>query len=95
MLCDDVQGIIVNTNIGWAHISCINWTPEIWFDNEQKTLVGGKLNKDRFGLFCYICKKKKKSAGSCIQCDYKDCAFNFHVRCAMKESLIMRWDDMD
>lgn len=77
----------------WAHITCVNWTPEIWFTDDSRTAVDGKIDERRFKLFCYICRKK--SSGSCLQCDYKDCHFAFHVRCAMEKDLIRDWEKMD
>ena len=67
VLCSDLKGIIVNTNIGRVHITCVNWIPDIWFDDVMKTVIGGKLNATRAQLNCAYCKgKNKKKTGSCI-----------------------------
>jgi len=91
-MCSDLQGAIVHTNLGWVHITCVNWTPDIWFADEEKTRVEGKINTSRFQLNCSICKRQK--SGTCIQCDYKDCSISFHVRCAMRKELIRDWEAM-
>jgi len=36
-LCNDLKGAIVLTNYGWVHITCINWTPDVWFADKEKT----------------------------------------------------------
>jgi hypothetical protein len=33
--------------------------------------------------------------GHCVQCDFKDCMYAFHVRCGVKAGLIGAWDEMD
>ena len=92
-LCNDLQGAIVKTNLGWVHITCVNWTPDVWFTDEEKTNVEGKINTARFNLSCSVCKKQKQ--GSCIQCDYKDCSSSFHIRCAINKKLISDWTTME
>ena len=60
ILCNDLKGIIVHTNIGWVHLTCVNWMPDIWFDvDSDKTIVKGKLDADRKSLNCCFCKSKK------------------------------------
>jgi len=44
-------------------------------------------------LTCHHCIKK--SSGSCIQCDYKNCAVSRHVRCAVKSGMIFEWNKME
>ena len=97
VLCSDLKGIIVKTNIGWVHLTCVNWMPEIWFTDEKyKTCIEGNLTKERQQLICSYCKgRNKKKVGFCIQCDYKDCSTSFHVRCAMDQELIKSWDEME
>ena len=97
ILCSDFKGIIVRTNIGWVHITCVNWMPEIWFnENSDKTIVEGNLTAERQKLTCSYCKgKNKRRIGFCIQCDYKDCHTSFHVRCAIQQDLIRSWDEME
>ena len=96
ILCNDFKGAIVETNIGRVHLTCVNWLPDIWFDNDEKTKVGGNLTKKRFSLSCTFCNRKGKRnrGGSCIQCDYKDCTVSFHVRCAINHGIIKSWDLM-
>jgi hypothetical protein len=63
--CNDLKGIMVKTNqCGFAHISCINWIPEIWFEDTEREQIGGSISSDRFKLFCYICKVR--NSGACI-----------------------------
>lgn len=47
---------------------------------------------ERLNLTCYICKIKQ---GSCIQCDFKKCSKPFHVRCAIKQNLIVSNEEME
>ena len=96
-LCSDLRGAIVKTNIGWVHLTCVNWIPDVWFhEDAEKTRVEGQINAGRRQLSCVYCKgKHKKKVGCCIQCDYKDCMASFHVRCAIKQELIKPWDEMD
>lgn len=59
MFCPDLKGIITQTNIGWAHITCVNYTNEIWYELDGLNMtVTGKIN---YAL---------KSPGQC-----KDCKF--------------------
>ncbi|CDW88690.1 phd zinc finger-containing protein [Stylonychia lemnae] len=92
--CNDLKGIIIRDqrNI-WAHITCVNWIPDVWYKDDYKTLIEGNFNNDRQKLNCYVCRKK--NTGSCIQCDYKNCQQAFHVRCGMKTQLIRDWESMD
>ena len=63
--CNDLKGVMVKAEgLGWTHITCMNWTPEVWFKDDLKISCGGKVNMDRFKLTCYICRKK--GAGSCL-----------------------------
>jgi len=48
----------------WAHLICINWTPEMYFKDEQRNEVEGIVNLERFKLTCHQCLKKNN--GSCI-----------------------------
>jgi hypothetical protein len=36
----------------WAHIVCVNWTPEIWFADDNKHSVHGQVSLHRFDLVC-------------------------------------------
>lgn len=75
----------------WAHIVCVNWHPEIWFTNDFKNQVGGKVAPWRYDLNCTRCKQKD---GACIQCDFRTCGKSYHVRCAIKSGMIKEWDTM-
>lgn len=83
--------------MGWVHLTCVNWMPEIWFkEDSENTIVEGNLSKDRTKLICSYCKGKNvRKFGCCIQCDYKNCPTSFHVRCAIDQNLIKPWDEMD
>lgn len=52
------------------------------------------MNKDRQGLFCHICKDRQKQ-GMLLQCDFKYCQMNFHVRCGIEEKYIQDWEQMN
>lgn len=84
LLCPKIDGILKQISkdaVGWAHVVCVNWISDIWFDSDAKTTVNGKIMKKRFDLTCGLCKKKE---GSILQCDFKNCTKSFHVRCAIK-----------
>jgi hypothetical protein len=87
LLCPDSKGIMKKVGNNWFHIDCVNWTPEIYFEDDLKTKINlSFLNKERFnGLVCDICALNE---GSVIKCDYKDCTYSFHVRCAKMKGLI-------
>ena len=72
IFCKDVHGVITENNFGWAHITCVNWMPEIWYDDQDNKKICGKMNKDREGLFCHICKDRSRQ-GMLLQCDFKNC----------------------
>ncbi|CDW90148.1 protein jade-3 [Stylonychia lemnae] len=77
--CNQLKGMLMfcQKNNIWAHYTCVNWIPDVWFTNEFKNEIDGKINNsERTKLFCCVCRKK--NTGSCIQCDYKDCKQAFH-----------------
>jgi hypothetical protein len=45
----------------WAHIICVNWTPEVWFTDEAKSRIGGQLLEDRMRVTCHTCHIKHGS----------------------------------
>ena len=59
---DDQTGAIVETNIGWVHISCVNWLPEVGFTNAEKTEVKGEIWESRMNRKCTLTRQK----GVCI-----------------------------
>ena len=66
-LCPDIDGAIKkvqNEADLWAHVVCVNWTPEIWFTDEENSHIGGVLARNRFDLRCGRCLKSAE--GSCI-----------------------------
>ena len=69
----------------WAHVVCANWIPEMWFTDQKKTTLQGCIPKDRFEL---------AKTGAYINCDYKNCRKAYHVRQAIRQGLIYKWDDM-
>ena len=75
----------------WVHINCVNWTPEIWFTDDYKNKIAGKVASFRQEINCQRCHKAE---GSCIQCDFKNCGRSYHVRCAIKRDLIGSWEEM-
>jgi len=75
----------------WAHVVCVNWTPELWFKNDDKASLEGAFLKSRSDLKCGRCKLME---GSCIQCDYQTCNSSFHVRCAIRSGHIDEWSVM-
>ena len=54
--------------MGWVHLTCVNWMPEIWFkEDSENTIVEGNLSKDRTKLICSYCKGKNvRKFGCCI-----------------------------
>ena len=66
-LCDDVDGLMKcidkKSNL-WAHVICVNWNPEIYFIDQNKTKIEGVISKKRFELYCNFCRKSRK--GACI-----------------------------
>jgi len=82
---EDLTGAIVKTNIGWVHISCVNWISEIWFTNAEKTNVYGQLLESRKE---YTSTYTGKKGQTCITCDYSNCINAFTIREAMKNGLI-------
>jgi hypothetical protein len=36
IMCPRIKGaIVLISNFGWAHVSCVNWHPDIYFKNEK------------------------------------------------------------
>ncbi|CAI2384184.1 unnamed protein product [Moneuplotes crassus] len=88
ILCPKIKGVLIKynqMNDMWAHLTCIEWTPELSWKDENYYKVEGKINRKRFELKCYICKS---DYGACIQCDFTGCFKSFHVSCAEEAGLI-------
>ncbi len=94
MLCHDLSGAMVDLESKeWVHHVCVNWHNEIWFEEDDNKIrsFGGTLDFERFNLKCTICQEQH---GSCIECDISTCRTPFHVRCAIKEGLILSEEEM-
>ncbi|TNV85459.1 hypothetical protein FGO68_gene6208 [Halteria grandinella] len=99
-LCPDIDGLmkcVDPLNQLWAHVICVNYNPDINFKNNDKTVIEGQLNKQRFALSCGKCKHDllKSNIGACIQCDQSGCTKSYHVRCAVKIGMIQDWDTIE
>eukprot|EP01017_Pseudomicrothorax_dubius_P033008 TRINITY_DN4377_c0_g2_i3.p1 TRINITY_DN4377_c0_g2~~TRINITY_DN4377_c0_g2_i3.p1 ORF type:complete len:664 (-),score=70.73 TRINITY_DN4377_c0_g2_i3:91-2082(-) len=93
VFCPDIRGImkLFNKTV-WAHISCIQWSPDLYFTDSSKKGINFKnFNENRFRKLCYICKRK---VGACLSCDENNCDVSFHVRCARTEGIIRPIEDM-
>lgn len=90
--CPSTTGAFKQTDGGdWAHVLCTLWTPELYFANPiYMEPVEGVANipKSRWKLVCYICKQK---VGVCIQCSKPSCFAAYHVTCAKRAELCMKY----
>ena len=78
----------------WAHVSCINWTPGLYFADDEQYIVEGTVGPERYGHEWYYWKRK--NVGTYITWDYDDtCNVHFHARCAMKNGIIGPINSMD
>jgi len=70
----------------WVHVNCVNWLNEIWFEEKpERKNIEGKVIEHMGKKKCSICCKTQ---GATINCDFPKCKKRFHVRCAIKTSLI-------
>jgi hypothetical protein len=94
--CPDIDGAMkhIDSPQGkiWAHIVCVNWHPDIWFVDDKRQKIGGKVAQSKFDLTCSKCRTKE---GACIQCDFKNCARSYHIRCAIRQDMIKSWEEME
>lgn len=92
VLCPDIDGIMKRTSPTsneFAHVVCVNWTPEIWWTDDTNTVVDGTIPTQLNQVKCTRCKDAR---GSCIPCEYKSCHKSYHVRCAIKLDMISEFD---
>lgn len=92
IFCPSTSGAFKQTDSGdWAHVLCTLWTPELYFANPiyMEPIEGiDNIPKSRWKLVCYICKQK---VGVCIQCSKPSCFTAYHVTCAKRASLFMKY----
>jgi hypothetical protein len=74
----------------WAHVTCVNWIRDIWFEDERKCRIFDQIADEDFGCRCSVCKGEH---GVCISCDFKDCMYRFHVKCGVRVKVIK--EDME
>ncbi|XP_013363205.1 PREDICTED: lysine-specific demethylase 4A isoform X2 [Chinchilla lanigera] len=80
----------------WVHVSCAVAILEARFVNiaERSPVDVSKIPLPRFKLKCVFCKKRRKrSAGCCVQCSHGRCPTAFHVSCAQAAGVMMQPDD--
>lgn len=53
-------------NYGWCHYTCVNWITDIWFADDSRTSVDGRVHPDRFKFACMICRSSTTSGTCCI-----------------------------
>ena len=71
----------------WAHISCINWTSNINFIDDEQYVVEGQIQDYQKGHTWYICNRS--NFGAYIKCDFDESwQKHFHARCAMRKGII-------
>lgn len=61
-LCNDLKGMMKCTDEKsntWAHVICVNWTPGIYFTNDEKNKIDGQLDLERFNVTCHQCMERK------------------------------------
>uniref|UniRef100_A0A2K5QHM2 [histone H3]-trimethyl-L-lysine(9) demethylase n=2 Tax=Cebus imitator TaxID=2715852 RepID=A0A2K5QHM2_CEBIM len=80
----------------WVHVSCAVAILEARFVNiaERSPVDVSKIPLPRFKLKCIFCKKRRKrTAGCCVQCSHGRCPTAFHVSCAQAAGVMMQPDD--
>lgn len=93
LVCPSDTGAFKQTDTGvWIHSICALWIPELYFANlhYMEPIEGvANISKSRWKLVCYICKRKM---GACIQCTHRNCFVAYHVTCARRAGLYLKWD---
>lgn len=80
----------------WVHVSCAVAILEARFVSiaERSPVDVSKIPLPRFKLKCVFCKKRRKrTAGCCVQCSHGRCPTAFHVSCAQAAGVMMQPDD--
>ena len=63
-LCPDLDGILKPVDAAkkkWAHIICVNWTPEVWFVDDAKSRICGEVPEARMRVTCQKCNSRNGS----------------------------------
>ncbi|CCH61695.1 hypothetical protein TBLA_0F01530 [Henningerozyma blattae CBS 6284] len=93
LLCPSHTGAFKQTDVGkWAHVLCSLWIPELYFANVNymEPIEGLEyIAKSRWKLVCYICEQR---VGACIQCSNKNCFRSYHVTCAKRAGLYLKFN---
>ncbi|XP_043941355.1 lysine-specific demethylase 4A [Protopterus annectens] len=85
-----------SNNDRWVHVMCAIAVLEARFVNiaDRSPIDVSKIPLPRFKLNCVFCKKRRKrTAGCCIQCSHGRCPTSFHVTCAQAAGVMMQPDD--
>ncbi|XP_033008261.1 lysine-specific demethylase 4A isoform X2 [Lacerta agilis] len=96
-LCSLRGGALQKANDNkWVHVMCAVAVLEAKFVNiaERSPVDVSKIPLQRFRLKCVFCKKRRKrTAGCCVQCSHGRCPTSFHVSCAQAAGVMMQPDD--
>ncbi|CAI5777360.1 lysine-specific demethylase 4A [Podarcis lilfordi] len=96
-LCSLRGGALQKANDNkWVHVMCAVAVLEAKFVNiaERSPVDVSKIPLQRFRLKCVFCKKRRKrTAGCCVQCSHGRCPTSFHVSCAQAAGVVMQPDD--
>jgi NuA3 HAT complex component NTO1 len=91
IFCPNEGGALKQTaDSSWGHLLCALWIPEADVANHifMEPIEGvDRIPKSRWKLVCYICNKP----GACIQCSSKSCYLAFHVSCARRSKLSLKF----
>jgi NuA3 HAT complex component NTO1 len=91
IFCPNEGGALKQTaDSSWGHLLCALWIPETDVANHifMEPIDGvDRIPKSRWKLVCYICNKP----GACIQCANRSCYLAFHVSCARRAKLSIKF----